>query len=161
MKVFTEVAEVQTTKKIETKKYMSYDGKLFSDEKKCKDYESALTKANIIALTASSDCRIVNEFDMYNGYAGSEEYYYFVAKVTEDTKTPLEIVHKAFNSDENAQLRFKDYLKEGEKLVLGLGYLNCFLKDETVSEFECFCSYGTVEEFKKRLAEGFSLLDLD
>jgi hypothetical protein len=160
MKVFTEVAEVQTTKKIETKKYMSYDGKLFSDEKKCKDYESALTKMNIIALTTSSDCRIVNEFDMYNGYAGSEDYYYLVAKVTKDTKAPLETIYNAFHcNDEVLQLEFKKTLEEGVNLIFGLGY--CDNLDETVSEFECFCYYDTVEKFKKELTEGFSLLDLD
>ena len=159
MKVFTEVAEVQKTEKIETKKYMSFDGKLFGDEKECKDYESALAKVNIIALTTSSDCKIVNEFDLYNEYAGSEEYYYLVAKVTESTKAPLEMVYKSFNSDESAQLRFKKTLEENEKLVFDLGYLPYFFRDDTISDFEIFCYHGTVEEFKEEHLKGFDLLD--
>lgn len=162
MKVFTEVAEVQTTKKIETKKYMSFDGKLFGDEKECKDYESALTKVNIIALTTSCDCKIVNEFELYNEYAGCEDYCYLVVKVTKETKTPLEMVYNSFHcNDENARLEFKKNLKESEKLVIGVGCLGCFYKDDTISVLDDFTFYGTVESFKKELSKGFSLLDLD
>lgn len=157
MKVFTEVAETQVTKKIETKKYMSFDGKLFSNEKSCRDYESALTKANTVALVKSSDCKIVCEFDIYNCCAGSEEYYYLVAKVTENTKAPLETIYKAFHcNDEVSQLEFKKTLEEGEKLIFGLGY--CYELEE-IDNFEDFYFYGTVEDFKKKLTEGFSLLD--
>lgn len=157
MKVFTEVKETQITNKTETKKYMSYDGKLFSNEKSCRNYESALTKANTVALVKSSDCKIVCEFDIYNGCAGSEEYYYLVAKVTEDTKAPLETIYNAFHcNDEVAQLEFKKALEEGVNLVFGLGYCADF---DEIDNFEDFYFYGTVEDFKKKLTEGFSLLD--
>jgi hypothetical protein len=159
MKVFTEVKETQITNKTETKKYMSYDGKLFSNEKSCRDYESALTKANTVALVKSSDCKIVCEFDIYNSYAGSEEYYYLVAKVTKDTKVPLETIYNAFHcNDEVSQLEFKKTLEEGVNLVFGLG---CCDDLDEIDDFEDFYDYGTVEDFKKKLSEGFSLLDLD
>ena len=164
MKVFTEVKETQTTNKIETKKYMSYDGKLFPNEGTCRDYESALTKVNIIALTTSSSCKIVNEYDLYNGYAGCEDYCYLVAKVTNSTKTPLKMVFRAFHNGSDVgeieQLDFEKILKEGSKLVFGIGCSNaCYV--EVIDEFDDFHSYGTVEEFKKEFLKGFDLLDLD
>lgn len=160
MKVFTEVKETQITNKTETEKYMSYDGKLFSNEKSCRNYESALTKANTVSLVKSNDCKIVCEFDIYNGYAGSEEYYYLVAKVTEDTKAPLETIYNAFNyNDEVLQLKFKKALEEGVKLVFGLGYLDYCADFNEIDNFEDFCFYGTVEDFKKKLSEGFDLLN--
>jgi len=158
MKVFTEVKEVP--KKVEVEKYRSYDGKLFSDKKMCADYESALTKVNTVALVKSSDCKIVCEFDIYNGCAGSEEYYYLVAKVTEDTKAHLETIYKAFHcNDEVSQLEFKKALEEGGKLVFGLGYFDYCADFDKIDEFEYFDFYGTVGDFKKKLSEGFDLLD--
>jgi hypothetical protein len=162
MKVFTEV--VETSKKTDVERYKSYDGKLFSDKKMCADYESALTKVNIIALTTSSNCKVINEYDLYNGYAGCEDYCYLVATVTESIKTPLKMVFRAFHHRSEVgdleQLDFEKNLKEGSKLVFGVGCLGCYT-DDTIDDFEDFHSYGTVEEFKKEFLKGFSLLDLD
>jgi hypothetical protein len=163
MKVFTEV--VETSKKTDVERYKSYDGKLFySDKKACEAYESALTKVNTIALTTSNDCRIVDENSLYNGYAGCEDYCYLVAKVTEHTKTPLKLLfrasHHRHNEGEFEQLEFEKKLKEGAKLVFSVGCLN-FYDGEVIDEFEEFRLLGTVEEYKKTLTKGFSLLDLD
>jgi hypothetical protein len=56
------------------------------------------------------------------------------------------------------QLDFEKTLKEGSTLVFGVGCLGYI---DTIDEFTDFYSYGTVEDFKKNLTKGFSLLDLD
>lgn len=69
--------------------YIAADGMTFDSEDACKEYEKALRKAtNEVVLPMF---KRVSEFDIFNGYAGCEDYDYGVIKVTEDNLAPLQM----------------------------------------------------------------------
>lgn len=115
--------------------YVSFDGIEFEDDNNCRQYENAVKITTCQRLIAKGVK--ITEYDLYNGTAGSEEYYYLVLDVNLENRGLIETLYKLY--DRNTDGGFPMI---GEKYVFGLGYIGY---DDL--DFETFCSYGTAKDF--------------
>lgn len=76
---------IKTTEKF----YIAADGKAFEFKDECEEYEKALRVAtNEVVLPMF---KRISEYDIFDGYAGSEDYEYGLIKVTVDNLAPLQM----------------------------------------------------------------------
>ena len=129
------------TKVINTAKkfYIAADGKAFEFEDECKEYEKALRKTtNEVVLPMF---KRVSEYDIFNGYAGCEDYDYGLIKITEDNLAPLQMFMK-LNGGINR-------VYDGTKHELTMDYIGktCLFTVGYSNSVEGADFYGSVNEW--------------
>lgn len=130
-----------TTKSKEV--YTSFDGLRFEDADSCKKYEDAVKAVSCQKIIAQG--KKISEFDLYNQYAGCEEYDYLILDVNKQNRDLLETLYKLYNV-EVSEVNPIPIL--GEKYIFGLGYVG--YKDLT---FEDFTPLGRAENYYDVITE--------
>jgi hypothetical protein len=130
-----------TTKSKEV--YTSFDGLRFEDADSCKKYEDSVKAVSCQKILAQG--KKISEFDLYNQYAGCEEYDYLILNVNKQNMDLLETLYKLYNVEVSEASPLPIL---GEKYVFGLGF--CSYEDLI---FEDFVPYGKAEDFYNDLTE--------
>lgn len=134
--------DVKTTTKSK-EIYISFDGLKFEDAGSCKSYEESVKAVTCQKIIAQG--KKISEFDLYNQYAGCEEYDYLILNVNKQNMDLLETLYKLYNvevSEENPLPIL------GEKYIFGLGYVG--YRDLT---FEDFTPLGRAENYYDVITE--------
>ena len=100
---------INTTEKF----YIAVDGKTFEFEDDCIAYEKALKIAT--NKTVLPMFKRVSEYDMFDGWAGCEDYDYGLIKVTEDNLAQLQMFMELNNG--------RDVKYDGKKHELTMDYI--------------------------------------
>jgi hypothetical protein len=87
----------------------------------------------------------ISEFDLYNQYAGCEEYDYLILEVNKQNMDLLETLYKLYNVEVSEASPLPIL---GEKYIFGLGYVGCH--DLT---FEDFTPLGRAENYYDVITE--------
>ena len=110
------------TKEVE---YKSLDGYTFDSEEKCNEYEKALKK--VISTEVIPMFKQVSEWNVFNQWAGSEEFNYGIIKVTEDNFDKLRLFadlngcYEGVKYNDTEHKFTRDYIDK--VVVFGLGYV--------------------------------------
>ena len=130
-----------TTKSKEV--YTSFDGLRFEDADNCKKYEDAVKAVSCQQIIAQG--KKISEFDLYNQYAGCEEYDYLILDVNKQNRDLLETLYKLYNVEVSEENPIPIL---GEKYIFGLGYVG--YQDLT---FEDFTPLGRAENYYEAITE--------
>ena len=107
--------------KVDRDVYISANGREFESEDDCKSYEKALKE--VVNTEVLPMFKRVTELNLFNDYAGSEEYDYGIIKVTSDNYDKLKLfidLNHCYNMKYDDIKFTEDYI---DKTVLfGLGY---------------------------------------
>ena len=134
--------ETKTTAK-SREVYISFDGLRFEDADSCKSYEESVKVVSCQKIITQG--KKISEFDLYNQYAGCEEYDYLILNVNKQNMDLLETLYKLYNVDVSEENPLPIL---GEKYIFGLGYVS--YKDLT---FEDFTPLGRAENYYDVITE--------
>lgn len=153
--------EVKTIERVVNQtvvEYKSLDGYTFDSEEKCNEYEKALKK--VISTEVIPMFKQVSEWDVFNQWAGSEEFNYGIIKVTEDNFDKLRLFadlngcYEGVTYNETAHKFTRDYIDK--VVVFGLGYVD---EGDGVDNLSF---YGSTNEWYRHMADAMcNALKLD
>lgn len=154
----TEIKTFETAVKQNVTVYKSLDGYTFDTEEKCKEYEKALKK--VVSTEVIPMFKQVSEWEVFNQWAGSEEFNYGIIRVTEDNFDKLRLFADLNECCEGVTYNgtvhkfTRDYI---DKVVLfGLGYV---YEGDGVDDLSF---YGSTNEWYRHMADAMcNALKLD
>jgi threonyl-tRNA synthetase len=136
--------------------YYSVDNKRFGTEDACKEYEKALKK--VINTEVIPMFKQVSEWNVFNQWAGSEEFDYGIIKITEENFDKLRLFADLNNCYEGVKYNgvehkfTRDYI--GKVVLFSLGYV--------VDDVDNLAFYGTTNEWYRHMADAMcNALKLD
>lgn len=115
----------ETVVKQNVEVYYSVDNKRFVSEDNCREYEKALKK--VVNTEVIPMFKQVSEWDVFNQWAGSEEFNYGIIKVTEDNFDKLRLFadlngcYEEIKYNDTEHKFTRDYI--GKVALFGLGYV--------------------------------------
>ena len=124
MTIVRETTETVVKQNVEV--YYSVDNKRFVSEDNCREYEKALKK--VVNTEVVPMFKQVSEWDVFNQWAGSEEFYLGIIKITEDNFDKLRLFadlntcYEGVKYNDTEHKFTRDYI--GKVVVFGLGYVN-------------------------------------
>ena len=137
----TETRNVEKVINTNQRFYIAVDGKEFDSEDACKDYEKALKIVTNKAVLPMF--KRVTEYDIFNGWAGCENFDYGLVKVTKSNLAQLQLFMelnegRGITYDDGTKCELTmDYI--GKTCLFTMGY------DNSVDAGGCFC--GSVNEW--------------
>ena len=136
----TETRNVEKVINTRQQFYIAVDGKEFDSEDGCREYEEALKVVTNKAVLPMF--KRVTEYNLFNGWAGCEDYEFGLVKVTEDNLAQLQLFMelnggKGITYDDGTKHELTmDYI--GKTCLFTVGYGD-------VVDGGCFC--GSVNEW--------------